>query len=339
MDLANKQVMVTGGAGFIGSALVRELLKQRANVIVYDNFLSGDITNLAEVKDAIKIIKRDILDPGFKQVLQDNGVEYLFNLAAEPYIPHCYYRPDKFFEVNANGALNVLLACRDVKVKRMIQYSTSEVYGSARVTPMNEEHPTFPLSTYAVSKLAADRLCFTLHHEQQIPVTILRQFNVFGPRETQPYIIPEIITQLDKSNQVKLGNILARRDLTYVEDAVRASVALMQCEQAKGEVINLGTGVDHSVEEMAQVIGELLGHQKIDIVIDKPRLRPLDVDRLVCDSSKLEQLIGWKPQSDLRRGLESTIKHFREIGNKWIWETKIAEEENVWTEDTENVFQ
>lgn len=335
MVLRDRNVMVTGGAGFIGSSIVRALLKEKANVIVYDNFLSGDTANLKEVEDSIKIINKDILDPDFKQILKENGVEYVFNLAAEPYIPHCYYRPEKFFQVNANGTLNVLLACRDVKVKRIVQYSTSEVYGTAQYCPMDENHPTFPLSTYAVSKLAADRLCFTLHHEQKIPVTILRQFNVYGPRETQPYIIPEIITQLDKGNKVKLGNTKARRDLTYVVDAAAASVALMKCEQAEGEVVNLGTGIDHSVEEMARVIGELMGHQKIEILIDKPRLRPLDVDRLQCNASKLAKLIGWKPQTNLRQGLAQTIEHFREIGNKWLWETKIADEERVWTEDAD----
>lgn len=333
MELRDKQVLVTGGAGFIGSSIVRELLKEKANVVVYDNFLSGDMSNLKEVEDSIKIIKKDILNQDFKTILIENGIEYVFNLAAEPYIPHCYYRPQKFFEVNANGALNVLLASRDAKVKRIIQYSTSEVYGTAQYTPMDENHPTFPLSTYAVSKLAADRLCFTLHHEQNIPVIILRQFNVYGPRETQPYIVPEIITQLSKSNKVKLGNTKARRDLTYVGDAARGAIALMKCEQAVGQVVNLGTGIDYSVEQMARIIGEAMGHQRIEIVVDKPRLRPLDVERLQCNPAKLRQLTGWKPEVDFKAGAKETIEHFRQIGERWIWETKIAKEEEIWEKD------
>lgn len=332
MDLRNKNVLVSGGAGFIGSSIVRELLKEKANVIVYDNFLSGDMSNLKGVQNSIKIIKGDILDKNFKNILKKNEIKYVFNLAAEPYIPHCYYRPQRFFEVNANGALNVLLSCRDAKVKRIIQYSTSEVYGSAKSTPMGENHPTMPLSTYAVSKLAADRLCFTLYHEQNIPVIVLRQFNVYGPRETQPYIIPELITQLSKGNKVKLGNIKARRDLTYVDDAARGALALMKCEEAVGEVFNLGTGMDFSVEEMANIIGELMGHNRIEIDIEEARLRSLDVDRLQCDYSKLHKLTGWEPKTSLRDGLQLTIESFKEMGNKWIWETKIAAEEKIWRE-------
>lgn len=326
----HKNILVTGGAGFIGSNLTRELLREEANVVVYDNFLSGDMANLQDIRNSINIIKGDILDKRFKRVLEESEIEYVFNLAAEPYIPHCYYRPEKFFEVNANGALNVLLACRGAKVKRIIQYSTSEVYGSAKYTPMDENHPTMPLSTYAVSKLAADRLSYTLHHEQNIPVIILRQFNVYGPGETQPYIIPEIIAQLSKSRRLKLGNIKARRDLTYVGDAARGAVALMKCKEAVGAVVNLGTGKDWSVKEMAGIIGKLMGHNKIEIDIEKERLRPLDIDRLQCNYSRAQRLIGWEPETSLTDGLRRTIEYFKEMGNEWIWEAKIAAEERIW---------
>lgn len=330
MDIEKRRVLVTGGAGFIGSNLVKELLKEKARVVVYDNFFSGDLSNLKEVEKRITIIEGDILDPRFKDTLKENQVECVFNLAAEPYIPYCYYRPRKFFEVNASGALNVLLACRDSKVKRMIQYSTSEVYGSAKHVPMDEHHPTFPLSTYAASKLAADRLSYTLYHEQGIPVIILRQFNAYGPGETQPYIVPEIITQLTKSNQLKLGNLKARRDLTYVEDAAKASVALMKCDDAVGEVVNVGTGIDWSVEETAKIIGELMGYSKIEIKVEKARLRPLDVERLQCSYFKLYKLTGWNPQVDLKEGLRRTIDYYVKTGKRWLWETKIAPEEEVW---------
>ena len=330
MDIEDRKILVTGGAGFIGSNLVKELVGEKAKVVVYDNFCSGDLSNLREVEKRITIIEGDILDPGFKDILEENQIECVFNLAAEPYIPYCYYRPKKFFEVNASGALNILLACRDSKVKRIVQYSTSEVYGSARYVPMEEHHPTFPLSTYAVSKLAADRLCYTLHHEQEIPVIILRQFNAYGPGETQPYIVPEIITPLERGDKLKLGNLKARRDLTYVEDAVKASVALMKCDDAVGEVVNVGTGIDWSVEEIARTIGKLMGYSKIKIEVEKARLRPLDVERLQCSYFKLYKLTGWNPQVDFKEGLRRTIDYYVGAGKKWLWETKIAPEEEVW---------
>ena len=330
MTFNNKNVFVTGGAGFIGSTLVRELLKEKANVLVYDNFLIGDNSNLDEVKSQIKVIRGDILDSNLKETFVKNEVDYVFNLAAEPYIPHCYDRPTRFFEINANGALNVLLASKAANVKRIIQYSSSEVYGSAKQVPMDENHVTLPLSTYAVSKLAADRLCFTLYHEQKIPVVILRQFNVYGPRETQPYIIPEIITQLNKSNRLHLGNITARRDFTYVQDAARGAIELMKLKEAEGQVFNMGTGIDHSIEEIAKCIGGIMGHDKIEITVDKNRLRPLDVQLLQCNNSKMRQLTGWEPKVSFMEGLKLTVDHFRESGCRWLWETKIKEEEKLW---------
>ena len=330
MFFNSKNVFVTGGAGFIGSTLVRELLKEGANVTVYDNFLIGDNSNLDEVKDKIKILRGDILDKNLKETLVNNEIDYVFNLAAEPYIPHCYDRPVRFFEINANGALNVLLASKAANIKRIVQYSSSEVYGSAKYIPMDEEHPTLPLSTYAVSKLAADRLCFTLHHEQKIPVIILRQFNVYGPRETQPYVIPELISQLNMHDTLHLGNITARRDFTYVADAAKGAIELMKHAEAEGQVFNMGTGNDYSIEQIANMVGELMGHENIKISVDKNRLRPLDVQRLNCNNSKIQKLTGWKPTIEFKEGLKLTIEHFKECGGKWLWETKIKEEEKMW---------
>jgi dTDP-glucose 4,6-dehydratase len=330
MNFDGKTVLVTGGAGFIGSELVRQLIKENANVIVYDNMLIGDESNLNEIKNDIKIIRGDIRDKNLKEVFLRNDVEFVFNLAAEPYIPHCYERPAEFFSVNANGAMNVMLACKEAGVKRVMQYSTSEVYGTARYIPMDENHHTNPMSTYAVSKLAADRLCFTLHREQNIPIITLRQFNCYGPRETQPYVIPEIISQLSKSNKLMLGNIKARRDFTFVEDAARAAILLMKKKKAEGEIFNVGFGEDYSIEEIAYIIAELMGRDSVKITIDPKRLRPLDVERLQCNYFKLHKLTGWKPKINLREGLQRTIDWFNENGRIWMWEKKIAPAEKVW---------
>ncbi|MDP3765318.1 MAG: GDP-mannose 4,6-dehydratase [Nanoarchaeota archaeon] len=330
MTFQNRNVLVLGGAGFIGSTLVRELIREKANVIVLDNFSSGDIVNLKEVEDSIQIIKGDIRDSNIKDILKKNNVEYVFNLAAFPFIPECYDKPLEFFDVDARGVLNIMLASKEANVKRILQYSTSEVYGTAKYVPMDEDHPTFPMSTYAVSKLAADRLCFTLHHEHNVPVIILRQFNVYGPRLTQPYVTPEIIKQLSKGNKVKIGNIEARRDLTYVTDAVRGAIDLMKHDNAVGEVFNMGSGKDWSIKELAEMIGALMGHKSIEIEIDKQRLRPLDVQRLQADYTKINKLTGWKPTIGLEEGLKKTIDWFKENGSKWIWEKKFVEEEKMW---------
>lgn len=330
MTLCGRNVLVTGGAGFIGSALVRELVKEKANVIVYDNFSSGDRSNLAETEKSIEIIEGDILDPTFKDVLKADDVEYVFHLAAEPYIPRCYDHPQRTFEVNAVGTLKVLLACQQVGITRMLYYSTSEVYGTAKYVPMDEQHPTHPHSTYAVSKLAADKLCYTMYHEHGAPVTVLRQFNIYGPRETQPYVIPEIITQFSKANLARLGNIKAKRDFTYVEDAVKGSISLIECKEAEGEVINLGSNKTYSIEEIVQIIAELEGLGSFDVVIEPKRLRRLDVEILQCDYSKAHKLIGWEPRVDLKEGLRRTVEWFREHGCKWTWEDKFASENEIW---------
>jgi dTDP-glucose 4,6-dehydratase len=315
-----QNVLVTGGAGFIGSTLVRELLKRKAKVVVYDNFLYGDRSNLTEIEDQVEIVNGDVLSWKIYSAIKDYKVDYVFHLAAEPYIPHCYDNPEKFFDVNTKGTINVLMACKTLGVKRIMHFSSSEVYGSAKYTPMDENHSTLPLSTYAVSKLAADRLCFVFHKEHDIPVIILRPFNAYGPRETQPYVIPEIITQLSKGKSLKLGNIKAERDFTYVDDTARGAVDVLESEIPEGEVVNLGSNRVYSVEKLANLIGELMGHEQVKIEIEKSRLRPIDVDLLQCDYSKAKEYAGWEPKIDIKEGLKRTIEWYMTKGKRWIWE-------------------
>jgi nucleoside-diphosphate-sugar epimerase len=318
--LKGENVLVTGGAGFIGSALVRELLKDGANVIVYDNFLYGDRSNLTAVEDRIKIANGDVLSWKTYHVIKEYDVRYVFHLAAEPYIPHCYDNPEKFFDVNVKGTMNILMACKTLDVKRIVHFSSSEVYGTAQYTPMDENHPTLPLSTYAVSKLAADRLCFVFNREHGIPVVILRPFNCYGPRETQPYIVPEIISQLARGKVVKLGNLKAKRDFTYVEDTAKGAVAIMDSDIPDGEVVNLGSNKNYSVEELAQLAGALIGHQNVEIKIENSRLRPIDVNLLQCDYSKLKRCTGWEPKVNIEEGLKRTMDWYMKNGRHWVWE-------------------
>jgi nucleoside-diphosphate-sugar epimerase len=315
-----ENVLVTGGAGFIGSALVRELLKDGANVIVYDNFLYGDKSNLMEIEDRIQIINGDVLSWKIYHAIKEYEVKYVFHLAAEPYIPHCYDNPEKFFDINVKGTMNVLMACKTLGVVRIVHFSSSEVYGTAQYIPMDEKHPTLPLSTYAVSKLAADRLCFVFNHEHEIPVVVLRPFNSYGPRETQPYVIPEIITQLSKGNSLKLGNIKAERDFTYVDDTARGAVDILESDIPDGEVANLGSNKAYSIEKLANLIGELIGHEQVKIEIEKSRLRPIDVDLLQCNYSKAKKYTSWEPKIDIKEGLKRTIEWYMTKGKRWIWE-------------------
>jgi nucleoside-diphosphate-sugar epimerase len=320
LDLKGRNVLVTGGAGFIGSELSRQLVRKGANVVIYDNFLYGNGTNIKELIPRANIVKGDVLSWKVYGVIKDYKIDYVFHLAAEPYIPHSYDNPEKFFDVNTKGTINLLMACKTLGVSRIVCFSTSEVYGTAQYVPMDESHPTLPRSTYAVSKLAADRICYVFHHEHNLPVLIVRPFNCYGPRETQPYIVPEIITQLSKGNTVKLGNIKAKRDLTYVEDTVDAVIRVMESDIPYGEVVNIGSGLTYSVEELARMIGSLMGHDSINIVVEKSRLRPLDVNVLQCDFSKLKKWTGWRPKTKLETGLAKTIDWFEKNGKSWSWE-------------------
>jgi len=324
-NLTGEIILVTGGAGFIGSALVRELLKNNAEVIVYDNFLYGDHSNLAEIEKGIEIVNGDMLSWKLYHTIKKHNVKYVFHLAAEPYIPHCYDNPEKFFDVNVKGTMQLLMACKTLDVERIVHFSTSEVYGTAQYTPMDENHPTLPLSTYAVSKLAADRICFVFSHEHKIPVVILRPFNCYGPRETQPYVIPEIITQLAKTHAVTLGNVKAKRDFTYVEDTAQGAIEIMRSDLLNGEVINLGSNRAYSIEELALLIGKIMGYKNIKINIDKSKLRPLDVTMLQCDFSKANKLTGWAPQIDIEEGLKRTVNWYMSNGQRWVWEKNLLE--------------
>ncbi|TKX82271.1 GDP-mannose 4,6-dehydratase [Halorubrum sp. SD626R] len=339
-ELSDESVLVTGGAGFIGSTIVKQLIQNGNEVTVLDNFVTGSIKNLQDIvseldgssidiDDQIDIISGDLLRSDLEDLLISKDIDYVFHLAAEPYIPSCYDRPQEFFSVNANGTLRILLACNEADVERVLLYSSSEVYGTAQTEAIDEDHRTYPQSTYAVSKLASDRLAFTLYHEQDIPVVILRQFNCYGPRETHPYIIPELIAQLADSNELSLGNVEASRDLTYVTDAARGATKLINCPDAEGEAVNLGYGDDFTVEELAYMTAELMNHDDIKIDIEHSRFRPLDVQRLCCDYTKAKELIDYEPTVSLEDGLARTVEWYEQHG-EWTWEKTL--EDQLWSE-------
>jgi nucleoside-diphosphate-sugar epimerase len=305
VNIKEKNYLVTGGAGFIGNEVVRQLLSKDATVTVFDNFSSGKLSNLPKNKK-LKIIHGDIRkNSDIKKAIKNQ--EIIINLAALPFIPDSYNFPVNFFDINTLGSINFILnSIKSNSVENFIQISTSEVYGTAQVIPMDENHPTFPHSTYAVSKLAADRAAFTLHKEHNFPVVIIRPFNSFGPRFTQPYIIPEIIKQISKSNILKLGNIKSSRDFTFVSDTANAIINATIEKKAVGEVINVGYGKDITISKIANSIIKQM-NKKVKTIHDKTRIRPYDVNKLVCDNSKARKILKWKPKISFEEGLKITL--------------------------------
>lgn len=299
------RTMVSGGAGFIGSGLTRQLVKLGADVTVLDSFVSGKMEYLEGTP--VRIVRGDICD---KKVVAEcmKDQEIVYHLAALPFIPDCYVNPEDFFKVNVEGSINLMwLAIQSKSVKRFVHTSSSEVYGTAQRIPMSEDHPTLPHSTYAVSKLASDRTIFTLHKEHNFPAVILRPFNTYGPRITQPYIVPEIAMQLlEGNNPIRLGNIDSSRDFTFVEDVARAIMLASLEDKAVGEVINIGSGSDIKIRDLVKLLAEIVG-RKPHLEMDPSRLRPYDVDRLICDNSKAKRLLGWKPEVELEDGLKRTV--------------------------------
>jgi len=309
-ELKGTNVLVTGGAGFIGSEVTRQLIQNGAHVTVLDNFTSGKGEYLKGL--SARIIKADICDRR-KVSLCIKDKEIIYHLAALPFIPDSYLNPQEFFRVNVEGTLNLLWrAIHAESVERFVYISSSEVYGSAQRIPMDESHPTQPHSTYAVSKLAADRAVFTLHKEQGFPVVVVRPFNSYGPRITQPYIIPEIAIQLlENKRRLKLGNVESSRDFTFVTDTARGILLASVSGRAIGEVINIGSGTETKIRELAILIARICKTQFV-LQCDNSRIRPYDVDRLVCDYTKAKKLLGWRPEVQLEDGLKQAVDWIRQ---------------------------
>jgi len=309
-NMQDLRVLVTGGAGFIGSELTKQLLDSQACVTVLDNFSSGKEQYLEKMP--AKVVRGDICDKEkIAHFVKDQEVVY--HLAALPFIPDSYVNPEEFFRVNVKGSINMMWqAIQSRTVKRFVYVSSSEVYGSALRIPMSEDHPTLPHSTYAVSKLAADRAVFTLHKEHGFPVVILRLFNTYGPNITQPYIVPEITIQLlEGDGRLKLGNVDSSRDFTFVQDTAKAIILSSLCNEAIGEVINIGSGRDVKIVHLVEILARIVG-RRFSIERDTSRLRPFDVERLVCDNSKAKRLLGWEPEMGLEAGLRLTVDWIRQ---------------------------
>jgi len=325
MRLKNKKVLVTGSDGFIGSHLVEKLVDEGAVVrafVCYNSFNSwGWLEALPpERLDSIEVFAGDIRDQGrVHAALQ--GMDAVFHLAALIGIPYSYHSPESYVSTNVTGTLNVLLSARAHGLERVLVTSTSEVYGSARYVPIDEAHPLSPQSPYSATKIAADGLAESFHRSFGLPVVIARPFNAYGPRQSARAVIPTIISQLLNGAEVRLGSLHPRRDFNYVEDIARGMIALAECDKAIGMTVNIGSGREISMQELAEGLINIV-RPGARIMTETGRERPAksEVERLLCDNSLIKKLTGWSPSIELEEGLQKTIGWMRDEGSvryKW----------------------
>lgn len=319
------RILVTGADGFIGSHLVEALLEGGYDVrafVLYNSFGSwGWLDNLdREIRDGLDVFAGDVRDPhGVRTAMQ--GCDLVFHLAALIAIPYSYHSPDTYVETNVKGTLNVVQAARELGVEKVVHTSTSEVYGTAQFVPITEEHPLQGQSPYSASKIGADQIAHSFYASFDTPVAIVRPFNTYGPRQSARAVIPTIITQIaNGKRRIKLGALHPTRDFNYVADTVRGFIAAGESEASIGEVINVGSGFEISIGDLAHLIAETMGVE-IEIETDDVRLRPekSEVERLLASNEKAADLLGWKPEygsrDGLKRGLRATADWFAEEAN------------------------
>lgn len=311
--LQGKHVLVTGAGGFIGSQLSERLVELGARVRAFVRYNSRNDRGLLELVPPETLAQMEVLFGDLRDTHAVSracqGVELVFHLGALISIPYSYRNPREVVETNVLGTLNVLMAAQQAGVRRVIHTSSSEVYGTARYTPIDEEHPWQGQSPYSASKIAADRLAESFYRSFDLPVCILRPFNTYGPRQSARAVIPTIIVQALTADEVRLGDLTPRRDLTYVADTVQGFIRMAEAgDEVLGKEINLGTDTEISIGELAQTIFRVLGKTP-RIVTDPARLRPAksEVYRLWADSRKAREILGWSPQVSLEEGLRRTI--------------------------------
>lgn len=317
------KVLVTGADGFIGSHLVEELVKKGYNVktfVYYNSFNTwGWLDTVSrDIMKNVEIFQGDIRDPnGVEEAMKD--VDAVFHLAALIAIPFSYHSPDTYVDTNIKGTLNVLQAARKLGTKRVLVTSTSEVYGTAQYVPIDEKHPFQGQSPYSATKIGADRLAESFYRSFQLPVTIVRPFNTYGPRQSARAVIPTIITQLlAGKEEIKLGALTPTRDFNYVKDTVNGFISIYESNQTIGEEINIATQKEISIGELAEELIRQI-NPKARIICDEQRLRPekSEVNRLLGCNEKIMRLTDWKPQYSFENGLAETIAFLKENMDKY----------------------
>jgi NAD dependent epimerase/dehydratase len=331
MELRGRKVLVTGGDGFIGSHLIEALLAHGCDVrafVLYNSFGGwGWLDTLKpELKSSLDVFAGDVRDPhGVRQAM--TGCDVVMHLAALIAIPYSYHSPSTYVETNVAGTLNVVHAARDLGVSRVVVTSTSEVYGTARYVPIDEAHPLQPQSPYSASKIGADAIALSYHASFGTPVSVLRPFNTYGPRQSARAVIPTIIAQVAAGEtRIKLGALHPTRDFTFVRDTARGFIQAAECEGIVGQSVNIGSGFEISILHLAQLIAEVMGVE-IAFETDPERMRPAasEVERLFAGVEKAKSNFGWAPEfagrEGFRRGLEITARWFRDPANLSLYKT------------------
>jgi len=315
MNWSGKKVLVTGAGGFIGSHLTERLVELGADVSALVRYTSTGTwgwLDRSTVKNQMNVILGDIRDQDAVLKFMD-GVEIVFHLAALIGIPYSYHAPLSYVRTNIEGTVNILQSAMRCNVERVLQTSTSEVYGSARTVPISEEHPLQGQSPYSATKIGADKIAESFYLAFGLPVVVVRPFNTYGPRQSARAVIPTIVTQALRESAISLGNLEPTRDLNYVADQVEGFIRAAEAPNAVGQVINLGTGQEISIGKLAEMILSMMG-KRLPILTDDERQRPegSEVDRLCADNTRAREILGWAPKYTLTEGLSRTIEWLSE---------------------------
>lgn len=331
IKLKNKNILVTGADGFIGSHLTETLLDMGCHVralSLYNSF--NDWGWLEAIKDIdsaklnMDVVSGDVRDPHYcKEITKD--IDVIFHLAALIAIPYSYIAPDSYMDTNIKGTLNICQAAKENRCERVINTSTSEVYGTAQYVPIDEKHPLQPQSPYSATKIGADAMAMSFHSAFGLPVTTARPFNTYGPRQSARAVIPTIITQIaGGKKQIQLGDVSPTRDFNYVLDTCQGFIALAQSNKTIGEVINIGSGTEISIRDTLDLIKQLM-NSDVEFIIDENRIRPgnSEVFRLCCDNTKIKELTDFEPEYSLEKGLKETIDWFTSSDNLFRYKIDI----------------
>ena len=320
------KILVTGADGFIGSHLTEALLAAGHSVRALSYYNSFNNWGFLEgIKHPnLEVVSGDVRDNNFCRTLMKD-VDTVYHLAALIAIPYSYVAPDSYIDTNIKGTLNICQAAKESDVRKILVTSTSEVYGTALYVPIDEKHPKQPQSPYSASKIGADAVALSFHHAFGLPVTIVRPFNTFGPRQSARAFIPTVITQIANGmKEIKVGDLRPTRDFNYVADTVAGFMAIAKAPGTEGKEINIATGKDHSMKETLELIAEIMG-EKVNWVEDPERIRPADseVFRLCGDNTLLKQLTDWHPEVGFEEGLRRTVEWFRNKENLRMYKGEI----------------